>query len=570
VTDHPILDPAGLTGVNRRAFFRYTGTLSAAAGIAAMLAACGGPASTNAVNNTSAQGGGTTGGATSGSTCSSGAGTATGGGSGPSGDIECTLAFTLSSGFDPMNASSAVATCANQHMFEALIDLDPIDRKPYPALAKEQPSASDDGLTWTVSLRDGAKFSDGSDVTADDVVWSFTRCLDPANKALMGQFIPFIDKVTAKDKSTAEFTLKFPFSLFPQRIAVVKIVPKAKTGDAAASKTFDTAPIGSGPFQLVSADSTAGVKMKANPNYNGPRPAKVNTITMNTTPDNSARMNDLQGGRSQAIEAVPYASASALKGSQFTLDDKQAFNCLFLMFNCSAKPFDDKRVRQALFYGFDTDKVITTALQGYGTAATCYLDEGNAAYSKASTVYTYDPDKAKSLLADAGVKDLSFELVTTNTGFIADSAPVIIESWKSIGVTATLNTNPSSAVYGTLVPSDKFRVLAASGDPTVFGPDADLLLRWFYYGTTWPNDRYRWDEADAKKCASMIDEAAQAKDAAAQKQKWQEIFDFVADEVPLYPLFHTKTLTGFDPAKLDGFAGAATTGLYFLNVGRKG
>lgn len=570
MTDQPLLNPEGLTGASRRAFLKYSGTVAAAAGLTAMLAACGGPASTNAVSSAAAPAdtGSASGSSAGGSSAagSSAAGSAAAGA--PSGDIESTLAFTLSSGFDPMNASSAVGTCANQHMFEALVDLDPYTRKPYNALAAADPTVSADGLTWTVALRDGAKFSDGTDVTADDVVWSFTRALDPANNALMGQFIPFIDSVKATDAKTATFTLKFPFSLFPQRIAVIKIVPKAKTGDAAAAKAFDTAPIGTGPFQLVSADSTVGVKLKANPNYNGPRPAKVNTITFNTTPDNSARMNDLQGGRSQAIEAVPYASASALDGSKFTLDQKQAFNCLFLMFNCSAKPFDDKRVRQALFYGIDTDKVLTAALQGYGTAATSYLDEGNTAYAKASTVYGYDPDKAKSLLKAAGAENLSFELVTTDTGFIADSAPVIIESWKQIGVTATLNTNPSSAVYGTIVPDPKFRVLAASGDPTVFGPDADLLLRWFYYGQTWPKDRYRWDDADATKCADLIDQAAKAS-GDDQTKLWQQTFDFIADQVPLYPVFHTKVLTGFDPAKLDGFQGAATTGLYFLDVARK-
>lgn len=527
--------------LSRRDFIRYTGMLGAAGAVTASLAACGGPSSKGGTSSGNSSGQGT---------------------------IEATLAFTLSSGFDPMNASSAAALCADAHVFEGLIELDPVTREPYLALAKEQPTASSDGLTWTATLRDNARFSDGTAVTADDVAWSFMRILDPANNAIIAGFIPFIDTVTAKDAKTVEFRLKSPFSLFPQRIPVVKIVPKAKTGDATASKAFDTTPIGSGPFTVVSANSTSGMVMGVNPHYNGPKPARVKQITLRTAPDNTARLNDLQGGQSQAIEAVPYLDVATVDKS-YDVSKKDAFNCLFLMFNCSAAPFNDKRVRQALFYGVDTDKVIKTALQGDGKAATGYLDEGNASYQKAATVYSYDPDKAKSLLASAGVSNLSFELVTTNTGFITDSAPVIIESWKTIGVNAKLNTNPSSAVYGTIVPSPTFRVLAASGDPSVYAPDADLMLRWFYYGKTWPADRERWTDAASRQCAQLIDQAATAS-GDAQKKLWKQVFDLVADEVPLYPVYHTKTMDGWDGKKLANFRGSPTTGVYFLGVSRKG
>lgn len=532
--------------LSRRDFIRYSGMLSSATAITAGLAACGGDDKSSDKTSSDKKG-----------APASGTG-------GAQGTIEATLAFTLSSGFDPRNASSAVATAVNAHVFEALVDLDPITRKPYLALAKEQPKASADGLTWTVALRDGAKFSDGSPVTAQDVAWSFQRAADP--KVLMAGFIPFIEDVTAKDDATVVFKLKAPFSLFADRIAAIKIVPKAKTGDDAAATKFDTAPIGSGPFTVESANATSGVVMGVNPNYNGPRAAKVTKITLNTTPDNSARLNDLQGGQAQAIEAVPYLDVESLKASH-KVDEKQAFNLLFLMFNCNAAPFSDKRVRQALHYAIDADKVVQTALQGHGTPATSYLDKGNPNYQQAATVYGHDPEKAKSLLSQAGVSDLSFELVTTDTGFIKDSAPLLIDAWKQIGVSAKLNTNPSSAVYETLVPARKFRVLAASGDPSVFGPDVDLLLRWYYYGKVWMGDRARWKTPTAKRVEKMLDQAAAAS-GDEQMQLWKQVIDAVSDEAPLYPVFHTKTITGSDSDAISGFEGAATTGLYFLDASR--
>lgn len=533
-------------GMDRRGFLKFTGALGAAAALTAGLAACGG---------------------TSNAPTSKGSAKALGSPGHPAGTITTTLAFQFNGGFDPMNTSGAVGTCVNQHIFEALVDLDPISREPYAALAKAMPKASADGLTWTASLRDGAKFSDGTPVTADDVAWSFTRVLDPANSAIVAPFITsFLDSVTATGPSSVQFKLKNAFALFPQRIAVIKIVPKAKTGDATASKAFDSAPIGSGPFKLDSASVTAGAVLSNNPNYNGPRPALVTQIVMRTNNDDSARLNDLQGGQSQAIEEVPYLDVASLT-TPLKADVKQAFNGLYLMFNCSAPPFNDKRVRQALFYGIDTKKVMATALNGYGEAATSYLSTSNPDYQKAATVYGYDPAKAKKLLSEAGVSNLSFELVTTNVAFIANSAPVIIDSWKQIGVNATLNTAPTSQVLSQLVPSPDFRVLAGSGDPTIYGPDPDLLLRWYYYGDQWMVNRARWTDPARTQLAGLIDKAA-TQQGDAQKSTWKKIFDLVADEAPLYMLYHTKVPTGFDPTKLTNFHGASTTGVYFLGVGR--
>ncbi|MDN5797150.1 MAG: ABC transporter substrate-binding protein [Intrasporangium sp.] len=544
--DKPLLDPAGLTGVSRRNFLKFTGTLSATAAFAGALAACGGPSSTTST------------------------GSGNGGGTVPD-TIEATLAFALSGGFDPMNASSAVATCANQHIFEGLVDLDPASREPYPALATALPKKVDD-LTWTATLRDGAKFSDGTDVTADDVAWSFTRALDPANKALMAQFLPFLDTVTAKDPKTVELKLKTPFPLLPERVSVIKIVPKAKTGDAAASKTFDGAPIGSGPWKLDSADANTGLRLSAHDAYNGPKKAKAKKMVWNTTTEGATRIADLQSGRVQAIEAVPYINVDQVKG-KYQVEARPAFNQLFLMFNNSAKPFDDVRVRQALHYAIDRDKVIKNALAGYGSPAKSYLDEGNKAYQEASTVYTYQPDKAKSLLADAGVKNLSFELVTTNTAFIVDCAPLIVDMWKQVGVTAKINTAPSASVYAPapdgLVAKDSFQALAASGDPTVYGTDADLLLRWYYAGQTWPVDRARWNAPERTKVAQLLDQAAAESDEAKRKALWKQVIDIVAEQVPLYPVLHTQTVTGWDETKIEGFKPVSTTGLYFLDASRK-
>ena len=148
---------------------------------------------------------------------------------------------------------------------------------------------------------------------------------------------------------------------------------------------------------------------------------------------------------------MPYLNVDSLKG-KYTVDVKQAFNQVFLMFNSSATPFNDKRVRQALHYAINKDRSSRPRSTATARPATSYLDEGNKDYQKAATVYDYDLEKAKSLLQEAGVANLSFQLDTTDNSAVKDVAPLVIEQWKKIGVTATLNTVPSSAIYVTSFP----------------------------------------------------------------------------------------------------------------------
>ena len=149
--------------------------------------------------------------------------------------IEAGISYALSTGFDPLSSSGATPMAANLHIFEGLIELHPATREPYNALAAADPKKVND-TTYQVTIRDGAKFHDGTPVTAEDVAFSFTRVMDPANKSLFSQFIPFIQDVKPVDAKTVEFTLKYAFPGFGPRISVVKVVPKALATDL---KAFD-------------------------------------------------------------------------------------------------------------------------------------------------------------------------------------------------------------------------------------------------------------------------------------------------------------------------------------------
>ncbi|WP_285247783.1 ABC transporter substrate-binding protein [Pseudarthrobacter sp. efr-133-R2A-89] len=531
---------------SRRNFLKLGGAMGLAAAFASSLAACGGPAATtsSSTTNTSPINKDLT--------------------------IEAGISYALSTGFDPISSSGATPMAANLHVFEGLVELHPATREPYNALAATDPKMVNP-TTYQVAIRDGATFHDGTPVTAEDVVFSFTRVMDPANKSLFSQFIPFIQGVKALDAKTVEFTLKYAFPGFGPRISVVKVVPKALTNFPAGSdqlKSFDAKPVGTGPYKLVSAVKDDKIIFEANQAYNGPMPALAKGMTWLLLSDAAARVTAMQSGRVQAIEDVPYLDMEGLK-SAATVESVQSFGLLFLMFNCSAAPFDNKLVRQALHYGLDKDSIIKKALFGNAKPASSYFQEGHPDYVKAKNVYSYDPNKAADLLKQAGVSSLEFELLTTDTAWVKDVAPLMLESWNKIpGVKVTLKTLQSGALYTDRVGKGDYKVVAAPGDPSVFGNDADLLLSWFYAGDTWMKNRAYWGSTPERaQLVDLMTKAGQSSKDDAKKLTGQ-IVDLVSEEVPLYPLFHRQLPSAWDAKKLSGFKPLPTTGVSFVGVGR--
>ena len=521
---------------SRRDFIRLTSTMGMAAGFAAALAACGG---------------------SSGGSGASGAESAN-----PDGTITAGISYELgTSGYDPMTTTSGLTVAANWHTLEGLTELDAVSREAYAALGKDLPMKVDD-TTYEVALRDGAKFSDGSDVTVEDVVFSFERVLDPANNSLYSQFLTFLESVTAKDDTTVTIKTKHPYSLVAERLSTVKIVPKAVV--EADPKAFDMNPIGSGPYKMTdNSAASQTVVFERNDNYNGSHPALAKKMTWQVLPDDTTRTNAITSSTVQAIDTVPATNLSAMTDPVVVSADK-GFSLVFVMFNHQGA-FADVKARQAIMYALDYEKICTTGMGTLATAATCFLQEEHPAYKKASTVYSYDADKAKSLLAEAGIT--SIETIATDHGFFSGARPIIKENLEALGVSANFTEKKSKELYDYIKNGDKWDIAIAPGDPSVFGNDADLLMRWWYSADLWANDRMHWKGTEAyTKLQAILDEAVQV-EGDAQIAKWQEAFDLIAENVPLYPIFHRTTPTAYNNQTLVSFRSVNYPGLSFVDVG---
>ncbi|ARD41425.1 ABC transporter substrate-binding protein [Actinomyces gaoshouyii] len=532
---------------SRRDFIKISSTMGLAAGIAATLAACGGGTAKKS---------------------------STGAGSSAAPDVEVTnkdgviaagISYELgTNGYDPMTTTSALTVAANWHTMEGLTEIHPVTRECYPALGAALPTKVSD-TSYEVALRDGAVFSDGTAVTVEDVVFSFERVLNPDNESLYASFLPFLDKVEKKDDKTVTLTLKYPFSLVAERVAVVKIVPKAAV--EADAKAFDQMPVGTGPYVMKdNGAATKTVVFERNDKYNGSKPALAKSMTWQILPDDTTRTNAMSNGTVQAIDAVPAAQLTAMS-APIKVSAEQGFGLLFAMFNCGSEPMKDVKNRQAILYALDYESICKNGMAGLATPATCFVQKGHPAYRAAKVDYsTGGVEKAKALLAETGLK--SVRLLCSDHGWFSSVRPIIKENLEAAGLTVTYEEKKSADVYNTIdgVP-EAYDIVVAPGDPSVFGNDADLLLRWWYAGDTWIDKRLHWKGQESQtKIQEMLDSAVQ-KTGDEQVAAWQEIFDAISEVVPLYPIFHRKTPTAWNGDTLVNFKPITLTGLSFAGVG---
>lgn len=460
--------------------------------------------------------------------------------------------------FDPIGSSSALALGANWHVVEGLYELDMHNFKPYEALAKGDPKKISDTV-YEVTLRDKAMFSDGTPVKADDVVKSAQLSME---NGLYKGFLSFIEKVEKKDDQTVTFTLKFPFSLLKNRLALIKVV---KAGSTKEERT--KMPIGTGPWKYESINEKE-IKFAINDKYNGKFPAK-SPMQWSIIKDDVARTTATQNGTVNVMESVPFKSANVIKGAGTTLQNVQGFNQAFLMFNTKKAPFDKKEVRQAFFYAINVPELIKNSLNGEAKEVTSFLPENFANYHKASTVYTYNPDKAKELLKAGGAEGLTVKLITTDHPWVKDLAPQIKQNLEAVGLKVEVNSLESSALYSQYADKGEYQVALAPGDPSVFGNDPDLLMNWWYGEGPWTKTRSFWYDTPAYKALhEHMDKAVRA-EGTAQQEEWNKCFDILAEEVPLYPLFHRQVVTGFRADKMEGYKPIGTTGLSFIGVTEK-
>ena len=468
--------------------------------------------------------------------------------------------------YDPSTTSSALALGVNWQVVEGLYGLNFHDYSTFNELATADPKKVDD-YTFEITLRDGAKFSDGNEVKADDVVESFNR-----SAAKGSVYVPMLSPIASvekkDDKTVTVKTTIANFSLLKERLSIVRVVPASSSQDEMKKQ-----PVGSGPWQFESiSDNT--LDLVPNKNYNGATPAKDDKLHYDVLKDPTARLTAQQDGTTLAMEMVPADAVDQLKGAGCTVDAVQGFGVRFAMFNLGKAPWDNVKVRQACLYALDTDKMLANAFSGQAEIATSYLPSSFANYHKASTVYAHDVDKAKKLISESGITPGDVVLRTTDNEQVKSMATQVKNDLDALGFNVSIVSDTSPATYAAIDAVDgSWDILLAPGDPSCFGADVDLLLNWWYGDNVWMTKRCPWKEsAEWTKLHDLMTKAL-GQSGADQQSTWNECFDIIAENVPLYPVLFAKTFTASWSEKpnsngvaLKGFKGIGTTGLSFIDV----
>lgn len=351
------------------------------------------------------------------------------------------------------------------HSFECLLAVDQ-DGKLIPGQA-ESWETSEDGLTWTFHLRDGLKWSDGSDLTAKDFEYSWKRVCDPMVAApyaetVLGMVEGFSSaiagnlddlQVVATDDKTLTVTLSAPCSYFGSLAAFATLSPVQQAtveanGDAWATsaETYIT----NGPFYISEWVPGSHILMSKNPNYWNADAIKLAGIKWNLIEDANASYSAYQTGEVLMIKDVPTEEIPSLTGSSdFYVDP--IIGTYYLSLNTQREPFTDAKVRKALSLAIDRVYVANTLMQGtyspaynfmgpgwIDTDGSQFMDNANGGQTYISTDYEANLEEAKQLLADAGYPDgeglPAITYSTNDAGYHKVVAEYLQQAWAEIGV----------------------------------------------------------------------------------------------------------------------------------------
>ncbi|AVA26608.1 MULTISPECIES: ABC transporter substrate-binding protein [unclassified Rhizobium] len=297
---------------------------------------------------------------------------------------------------------------------------------------------------WTIRLKKGIQFHHGKTLSADDVIYSAQRCLDPATGAIYGGLLATLDlKETKKlDERTVRFKLKSGMICFPEAASLaLPIVPT----------DFDLAkPVGTGPFKLQSFVPGQQSVMVRNENYWRDGRPYVDGITHVNFNDETARINALQGGQINMADFVSFPLIRVLAAdTSLQINRSETVSFIPLNVRVDQKPYDDVRVREALKLLVDRDAMVKGAYLGEGRIANDLYAPLDPLFNKDLPRRQHDPDKAKFLLKQAGFENLQVELTTSDLGSgVLTSTELYAAQARSAGVDVKLNKVDSAAFYG--------------------------------------------------------------------------------------------------------------------------
>lgn len=404
---------------------------------------------------------------------------------------------------------------------------------------------SDDGLTFTFTIRDGVKFQDGRVLTSADAKYTFDLILQNsfAKSASFFEGVgaerkSYIQSVEAPDPKTMVVTLAKPWVGLLSNLVPVAIIPK----DSYESEK--THPMGTGPFKFVSYDSSQQVlDVEAFPEY-WEGAANIKQLRVRVIADTNALQAELQSGRVDIAPLPTSLSPDAIKllGQQPNLQVIQfnGSNVVLLTFNTASPPLNDVKVRQAIAYAIDREGMIRDLLLGQAEIAHSILPEESWAYS-ANLKYSFDPGMAKKLLTGVQFSKPVVFKVSGSSVAAKNYAGVIQNYLKQVGMPVTIETAELNTLFDQLRRGE-FQI---SYGQWVGGNQDPIFFKDLFASSEIPSEtrasrnRSRYSNPELDK---LIEEAVKTWDREKARELYVKIQDIVARDVPVFPLWYQANI----------------------------
>ncbi|MGE0005629.1 MAG: ABC transporter substrate-binding protein [Parvibaculaceae bacterium] len=458
-----------------------------------------------------------------------------------------TIATTAPTAVDPHQLQDPGGRAFVQPIVNYLVRVTP-DLQVVPELATAW--ESQDAKVWTVTLRQGVKFHNGRDFTADDVVATFERLVDPKVASAARSAFSFLDpgKTTKVDSHTVRFELNralgdFPYSLFTYQAG---ILPADWPGD------FAKNPIGTGPFKLTRYVPKETAEYERFEGYWEDGQPYLDRVRLAFFEDTGAQIAALQSGAVDMMQSIPLDSIEALGAADHNIDVLAASSATYaqLAMRVDQKPFDDKRVRQALAYTLDRELMVKSLWSGYADLGNDHLIAPIYPLSKGVKLEQrkQDYDKAKALLAEAGYPDgIDVELRTHPIFGLPQYAQAVQEMAKPANIRIELKVEQDDLYY------QHWNTTPFALEAWIHRPSPGQLLNIGYRcGADWNVPHW---------CNKAFDDLVTELDATVEQGKRDEIAGKIAevmqDDTPAIVAFFYKNLRPVSH-RVKGLAGDPT------------
>ncbi len=437
-------------------------------------------------------------------------------------------------------------------IYETLFSYDP-DMSLIPELATGYEQVSD--TEYRINLREDVKFHDGTALDADAVVYSLERVLDPGNSR--NKEYGFIESVAKYNDSAVTIKTKEPYAPMIASLTdpLVSIISPAEDD-------INKTPVGTGPFRFDSYEKGVRLTVVRNEDYWGEK-ALLDGAVINYVSDPLTRSLQLQGGDVDIARGVPQTEVQNLEDSGLEVLDRESLRNYFMYVNTRKAPLSDVKVRQALNYAINRQELVDTALEGIGGVPAKGVFPDSLPWSANDELegYAYDLEKARELLAEAGISDtdgdglldyqgepLNLTIKTyTKRAELKPSAEVVAVQLQSLGIKSQVQILESGALSADLKDGNYDLALYAWNTAPTGDPDYFLSKHFESAGSEAAYTGYSDTEVD-----EWLESGRTTFDPEERKEYYSKVQEKVLEDSPDIFLFYLNELVGVN-GKVSGF-----------------